>query len=129
MLTIQAAVVVLPVSTDGIVFLDKHDFSNSLLHKSCSLQGATNTEQFLWCTIKHKPKNNNGSEMCTIKEQQHLHLDRIWCVMKRDKSVRASTHYNVLLCDSGVEIVHCDLGSFQRTEHRLWGKMAKVSKP
>ena len=48
--TIKATVVVLPVSTYCVIFLDKHNLGHSLLDQSCSFQSSANTEQFLWST-------------------------------------------------------------------------------
>lgn len=47
-LTVQAAVIVLPVCAHGVLFTYKHHFSHAHLHQSCSLQGSTHTEQLLW---------------------------------------------------------------------------------
>lgn len=47
-LTVQAAIVVLPVCAHGVLFTYKHHFSHAHLHQSCSLQGSAHTEQLLW---------------------------------------------------------------------------------
>lgn len=46
-LTVQAAIVVLPVCAHGVLFTHKHHFSHAHLRQPCSLQGPAHTEQLL----------------------------------------------------------------------------------
>lgn len=60
-LTIQAAVVVLPICADGILFADKHHFSDAHLHQARSLQGAAHAEQLLCTNGCERAKVHNES--------------------------------------------------------------------
>lgn len=74
-LTVQAAIVVLPVCAHGVLFTDKHHFSYAHLHQTCSLQGTAHTEQFLWTNIdKHYKYTLNDSSRYSQHSAHHFNL-------------------------------------------------------
>lgn len=113
-LTVQAAVVVLPVCAHGVLFTHKHHFSHTHLHQSCSLQGPAHTEQFLWtnrCKVQtHRMSHHGATAGSTSLKSKHYRrlLASVWF-----------THNYVFLCDPGVQVVHCYFCPLQRTESRL----------
>lgn len=114
-LTVQAAIVVLPVCAHGVLFTYKHHFSHAHLHKPCPLQGPAHTEQFLWT-------NRQGVQTHTelvIIALQHSAYHWISDITKCYWQPVWITHNYVFLSDPGMQVVHRYFCPLQRTESRL----------
>lgn len=74
-LTIQAAIVVLPVCTHSVVFAHKNHFSYAHLHQPGSLQGPAHTEQFLnkqmGSTNTHRMCHHSAAALGTPSNIKH----------------------------------------------------------
>lgn len=97
-LTVQAAVVVLPVCTHSILFTNKHHFGHTHPDQASSLQGTAHTEQLLqikgawvWVTV---------AALCIFSET--LKLIFLQTV--------EFTHNYVLFSNPGMQVVHCYFG-------------------
>lgn len=114
-LTVQAAIVVLPVCAHGVLFTDKHHFSYAHLHQPCSLQGTAHTEQFLWTNIdRHYKYTLNDSSRYSQHSAHHFNLKQ-----EKVKGKQQFPHHYVLLSDSGMQVVHCYFCPLQRAKSRL----------
>ncbi len=112
-LTVQAAVVVLPVSAHGVLFTYKHHFSHAHLHQPRSLQGPAHTEQFLWIkqtrsTNTHWMSHHSTTAHHWISDITKCYWQSAWI-----------THNYVFLGDPGMQVVHRYFCPLQRTESRL----------
>lgn len=114
-LTIQTAIVVLPVRAHSVLFTDKHHFSHTHLHQPSTLQGTAHTEQFLKtnrCGVQTQPR-------WIIAEQQHSAHHWISNTTTGYKQTEPFTHNYVFLSDPWMQVVHCYFCPLQRTESRL----------
>lgn len=112
-LTVQAAVVVLPVCTHSILFTNKHHFGHTHPDQASSLQGTTHTEQLL-------------RKKCTWLWVIVTALSKIsWTLNLNYSQMVEFTHNYVLFGNPGMQVVHRYFGPLQRTESRLENEKQK----